>query len=164
MKATRPGMKATRASGFSLAVATIVGALLLLLALPNVVPVVRAARADGDPGAFVAEQLSCIGHLGHEACSWFGTFRSHGTSEVKANVYLYGSDRDTLRPGQQVPAVDTGRTGRVYPPDGSNEWVLTAGLLVIGCLLLTPLSRRAAGLLHAGRRRTHSVAADQVRP
>jgi hypothetical protein len=145
-------MKAARVSGFSVAVATVVGALLLMLALPNVVPVVRAARADGDPGTFVAEQRSCIGHLGHEACSWYGTFRPRGNGAVRADVYLYGSDRDTLRAGQQVAAVDTGRRGRVYPPSGSNEWVVTAGLLVGGWLLLVPLTRRAARVLRGGRR------------
>ena len=156
-------MRATRASGFSVVVATVVGSLLLLLSVPNVVPAVRAARADGNPGTFVAEQMSCIGHLGHEACSWSGTFRPRDNGEVRADVYLYGSDRDTLRPGQQVPAVDTGRRARVYPPSGSNEWVLTAGLLIGGCLLLTPLSRRAAGLLRAERRVAHSGGRDQDR-
>ena len=157
-------MKATRASGFSVAVATVVGALLLMLALPNVVPVVRAARADGEPGTFVAERLSCIGHLGHDACSWYGTFRPRDNSDVRADVYLYGDDRDTLRSGQQVPAVDTGRRGRVYPPSGSNEWVVTAGLLVGGCLLLVPLSRRAAGMLRPGRRSARSGTPTQVGP
>jgi hypothetical protein len=151
-------MKAARASGFSVGIATVVGALLLMLALPNVVPVVRAARADGVPGTFVAEQLSCIGHLGHQSCSWYGTFRPRGDGDVRADVYLYGSDRDTPRSSQQVPAVDTGRRGRVYPPSGSNEWVVTAGLLVGGCLLLTPLSRRGVGALRAGRRRAQAGA------
>ena len=155
-------MRAIRASGFSVAVATAVGALLLLLSLPNVVPVVRAARADGDPGTFLAEQMSCVGHLGHESCSWSGTFRPHGNGEVRADVYLYGSDRDTLRPGQRVPAVDTGRRAQVYPPSGSNEWVVTAGLLAGGFLLLAPLSRRAAArLLRAGGGRAHSGAPDR---
>jgi len=154
-------MRATQASAFSVGVATAVGALLLLLSLPNVVPVVRAARADGDPGTFLAEQMSCVGHLGHESCSWSGTFHPHGDGEIRADVYLYGSDRDTLRPGQRVPAVDTGRRAQVYPPSGSNEWVVTAGLLAGGFLLLTPLSRRAARLLRAGGRRAHSGAPDR---
>ena len=149
-------MRATRASGFSVAIATAVGSLLLLLSLPNVVPVVRAARADGDPGTFLAEQMSCVGHLGHEACSWSGTFRPRDGGEVRADVYLYGSDRDTLRPGQLASAVDTGRRARVYPPTGSNEWVVTTGVLVGGLLLLAPLGRRAAGLLGPRRRRAHS--------
>jgi hypothetical protein len=144
------------------ALATVVGALLLMLALPNVVPVIRAARADGDPGTFVAEQSSCIGHLGHEACSWYGTFRPRGDGDVRADVSLYGSDRDSLRPGQQVPAVDTGRASRVYPPGGSNEWVITAGLIVWGCLLLVPLTRRAPGILRASRRKARSGAPAQV--
>lgn len=154
-------MRASRASGLSVVIATAVGSLLLLLSLPNVVPVVRAARADGDSGTFLAEQLSCVGHLGHESCSWSGTFRPHGNGEVRSDVYLYGSDRDTLRPGQRVPAVDTGRRAQVYPPSGSNEWVFTAGLLVGGFLLLTPLSRRAARLLRAGSRRARSGAPDR---
>jgi hypothetical protein len=137
------------------------GSLLLLLALPNVVPVIRAARADGVQGTFVAERLSCVGHLGHESCSWSGTFDPHGDGQVRADVYLYGSDRDALRPGQRVPAVDTGRRARVYPPSGSNEWVVTAGLLAGGFLLLTPLSRRAARLLRAGDGRAHSGAPDR---
>ncbi|HEX6577907.1 MAG TPA: hypothetical protein VF082_06010 [Jiangellaceae bacterium] len=145
-----------RASTLSVVIATLAGSLLLLLALPNVVPVIRAARADGDPGTFVAGQLSCVGHLGHEACSWSGTFRPRDGGEVRADVYLYGSDRDTLRPGQRASAVDTGQRARVYPPTGSNEWVVTTGVLAGGLLLLAPLGRRAAGLLGPRRRRAHS--------
>ena len=151
-----PGHEGHRTSALSVILATLAGSLLLLLSVPNVVPVLRAARADGDPGSFVAEQLSCVAHLGHETCSWSGTFRPRDGGEVRADVYLYGSDRDTLRPGQRASAVDTGQRARVYPPGGSNEWIVTIGVLVGGLLLLAPLGRRAAGPLGPRRRRAHS--------
>jgi hypothetical protein len=114
-------MRANPASRFSVVVATMVGSLLLLLSVPNVVPAVRAARADGDPGTFVAEQVSCIGHLGHEACSWFGTFRPRGDSEVKADVYLYGSDVTRSGPDNRFPPwTPAGRPGSIRPMAPTN--------------------------------------------
>jgi hypothetical protein len=126
-------------SAFSVAVSTVAGAFSLLLAVPNVGPVVRAARADGVHGSFEASHVVCISHLGHEACSWYGAFRSVGGS--RGDVYLYGSDRGMLRPGQVVPAVDTGRRGRVYSPSGSHEWILTFSLLGVGVVLFVPFVR-----------------------
>jgi hypothetical protein len=150
-----PTHERPRASTLSVVLATLAGSLLLLLALPNVVPVIRAARADGVPGTFVAERLSCVDHLGHETCSWSGTFRPRDGGEVRADVYLYGSDRDSLRPGQRASAVDTGQRARVYPPSGSNEWIVTTGVLVGGLLLFAPVGRRAAGLLGPRRQWAH---------
>jgi hypothetical protein len=145
MTARRP----TRRRNVVLAAAA--GTVMLALALPNVGPALRAARADGVHGTFVAERLSCVQHPGHELCSWYGTFQpdpdrsgAPAASGVRTDISLYGSDRDTLRSGRRVPAVDTGRPARVYSPGGSREWIVVAALLVTGCLLLVPAGQAAA--------------------
>jgi hypothetical protein len=97
-------------------------------------------------GTFVAKRLRCVQHPGHELCSWYGTFRpdptASGTSsagDVRTAVALYGSDRDLLRAGEQMPAVDIGRPAQVYPPSGSREWIVVTVLLALGCVLLVPI-------------------------
>ncbi|MEZ0076136.1 hypothetical protein [Planotetraspora sp. GP83] len=127
-----------RRPGFGLVVATVAGLALLFLSVPNIAPAFRAARGDGTPGVFTAEQVSCVQHPGHEACSWSGTFRGPAGQR---DVSLYGADRDALRPGQQVRAIDVGRPNLVYGPGGSREWIFVLVLLVAGCALLVPLAR-----------------------
>jgi hypothetical protein len=133
-----------RPSLFTVVVATVVGAVLLLITVPNVGPVVRAAQADGTRGTFTAQRLSCIQHPGHEQCTWYGSFQAPG-SAVHDDYYMYGAGRARLRSGEQVTAVDVGRKGRVYDPAGSHEWILTGLLLLAGLALLVPLGRRVAG-------------------
>jgi hypothetical protein len=116
-----------------------VGLILLLLSVPNLAPAIRAARADGVRGTFVAGHVTCTQHPGHELCYWYGTFRSR--DDVRRDVYLYGSGRESLRTGQRVAALDVGRPARVYPPNGSREWIPTTGMLLAGCLMLAPLAR-----------------------
>ena len=123
--------------------ATSAGMVFLLLATPNLGPALRAARADGVAGAFVAKDLRCAQHPGHEQCSWWGTFRPDGGGRERTGVHLYGSGRGTLVSGQRVAAVDTGRSSRVYPPVGSREWIPTFGLAIAGFLLFVPLGREA---------------------
>jgi hypothetical protein len=118
------------------AVLTLLGAFLLYLAVPNVGPAVRAARADGQHGVFTARTVNCIQHPGHESCSWTGEFRSHDGTIHRDGVALYGSDRDALRPGTTTEAVDVGRPNQVYGPGGSREWVFTALLLLAGAAIL----------------------------
>ncbi|MET8144107.1 hypothetical protein ABZU32_27695 [Sphaerisporangium sp. NPDC005288] len=141
------GAKQGRSPVFTVAL-TLVGAFLLYLAVPNIGPVVRAARADGVPGVFTAETLSCIQHPGHESCSWTGEFRSDDGAVQRSEVVLYGADRESLRPGERARAVDTGRAGRVYGPGGSREWVFTALLLLAGlAIVLFPYARPLRRLL-----------------
>ncbi|GGK90752.1 hypothetical protein Sme01_52990 [Sphaerisporangium melleum] len=141
------GTRQGRSPVFSLAL-TLVGAFLLYLAVPNIGPVVRAARADGVPGVFTAESVSCISHPGHESCSWSGDFLSTDGTIRRTGITLYGADRDMLRPGQRTPAVDIGRESRVYGPGGSNEWVFTALLLLAGlAVMLFPYVRPLRRLL-----------------
>jgi hypothetical protein len=102
---------------------------------------VRAGRAEGPPGTFTAEEVRCIEHPGHEQCSWQGRFRVDGEAP-RPGYELYGAGRGDLRPGQSVPALDVGRSGRVYPPTGSREWILTGALTALGLVLL------AAGARH----------------
>ncbi|WP_214410612.1 hypothetical protein [Sphaerisporangium fuscum] len=132
-----------RRSPFFIAVLTLIGAFLLYLAIPNIGPTVRAARADGVPGVFTARTLSCVEHPGHESCSWSGEFQPDGGGRRRSPVTLYGSDRDSLRPGMRAKAVDVGRPSQVYGPGGSNEWVFTFLVLLAGAaLVLFPWVRR----------------------
>ncbi|MFB9204706.1 hypothetical protein ACIBIZ_31990 [Nonomuraea spiralis] len=123
-------------------VLSLVAGFLLVLTVPNLGTVVRAARADGAPGVFVPRTLSCITHPGHESCVWTGDFRSDDGAIRRSDVEIYGSDRYTHQAGQPVRAVDIGSGGRVYGPGGSNEWVFSALLLVVALGLLW--------FLHAG--------------
>lgn len=139
----------TRPSAFSLTVTTVTGIVLLLLSVPNLAPVIRAARAEGTPGTFVAAQRSCVHHLSHESCSWRGTFASFDGRDRQPDSYLYGDV--ALRPGQRIQAIDVGRPGHVYTGP-SREWILTAVLLVLGCaFILVPLARTVIGV-RRGRR------------
>jgi hypothetical protein len=124
-------------SWFTVAVATTAAVLLLALAVPAIGPALRAARAEGVRGTFTAGYSRCVSHLGHEACSWYGTFTVDGENR---DVYLYGSA--TLAQGQRVPAIDIGRRAYVYGPGGSNEWIATSLLLLAGVGLLWPLAAK----------------------
>jgi hypothetical protein len=146
MTARRPS------SVFSVVVATVAGAILFALSVPNIGPVLRAARADGTPGTFTAGRADCVLHVGHEACSWSGTFAAAGSGRPRS-VTLYGAGRNSLRPGERVAAVDVGRPSRVYRPSGSNEWIITGVLLLAGVVLLIPLGRRTVTAVATGRRR-----------
>ncbi|HEU5157299.1 MAG TPA: hypothetical protein VFU43_09895 [Streptosporangiaceae bacterium] len=131
--------RGARPSAFSLTVTTITGLVLLLLSVPNLGQVIRAARAEGAHGTFVAAQRSCVQHLSHESCSWRGTFTSLDGRDRQPGTYLYGNV--ALRPGQRIPAIDVGRPGHVYTGP-SREWILTTALLALGCaFILVPLVR-----------------------
>jgi hypothetical protein len=112
------------------------GLLLILLAVQNLAPARAAAFADGMPGTFVAREVTCVQHPGHEACSWLGDFRSRDGAVQRKAIAFYGSDREMFTPGQSVRAYDTGRQGHVYGPGGSNEWIAVAALLLFGCLMV----------------------------
>jgi hypothetical protein len=141
----RPARRRRPASSFAPLVAAAVGLLLLAVAVPNVGPALRAARAEGTPGTFTAERLSCVQHPGHEACTWYGSFRpDDGPS--RADVTLYGG-RHGLDEGDRTAAIDIGRTRRVYPPSGSREWIAT-GLVLLAGLALLVLGGRSAWSRH----------------
>ncbi|GLW05819.1 hypothetical protein Misp01_09490 [Microtetraspora sp. NBRC 13810] len=118
-------------------VLVLVAVYLLYLAVPNIGPAVRAARADGVPGVFTAQQRECVQHPGHESCVWTGDFRSDDNSVRRTQVDLYGSERDSLRAGERTRAFDIGRDGRVYGPGGSNEWVIVALMILLSAGILT---------------------------
>jgi hypothetical protein len=138
-------------SAFSLTLTTITGIALLLISIPNLGPAIRAGRAEGTAGTFIAGQRSCVHHLSHQSCSWQGTFSSADGRDRQSDSYLYGDV--ALSPGQRVPAIDVGRPGRVYTGP-SHEWILTAILLVIGSALLLVPPVRAITAVRRRRRRT----------
>ncbi|MFC6081810.1 hypothetical protein [Sphaerisporangium aureirubrum] len=145
-----------RSPAFTVALA-LVAVFLVYLAVPNVGPTLRAARADGAPGMFTARKLDCVLHVGHEACTWSGDFRADRGGVDRPDVVMYGADREMLQQGQRTQAFDVGRTNLVYGPGGSNEWVFTFLLLLAGVALLAHLfvlrplrDRRARRRDHAG--------------
>lgn len=119
----------------------VIAVLLLLVSLPNLGHVIRAARADGRPGVFTARHVECVQHPGHESCTWSGTFRPGGGGQAVQTTY-YGAGRGSMHPGEKRRAVDVGFPGRVYSPDGSREWIFTAGLLLAGFGILGYLGRK----------------------
>ncbi|MGC5010773.1 hypothetical protein ACLQ2R_08420 [Streptosporangium sp. DT93] len=139
-------------SAFFAVLAVVVGFGLLALTVPSLGPTIRAAGADGVRGTFTAADVRCVSHGGHEACSWYGSFTPVRGTATAQEVYLYGSDREMLRPGQRTVAVDVGRGNRVYGPGGSREWIFV-GLLTLTGLALLGLGARSAVRLRARRAR-----------
>ncbi|WP_283133031.1 hypothetical protein [Rhizohabitans arisaemae] len=140
-----------RRGGAFTVVLALLGLLLLYVAVPQLGPAVRAARADGVTGTFTARELACVQHPGHESCTWTGDFVSDDRRAVRAGIELYGSDRDTLAAGAATRAVDTGRAGRVYGPGGSREWVFTVLIVVVGLATTGGALSRSPWLRRAGR-------------
>ena len=159
MRATvdRPARRRRPPSTLRRLVMAAAGLLLLALALPNIGPARRAARAEGTPGAFIAETLRCTQHPGHEACTWYGTFQPDDDEGGAARTTsLYGG-RHGLDEGDTTRAVDTGRPGRVYPPSGSHEWIAVALTLIAGIALLVPAVLSLIPSSHARDQRQKGV-------
>ncbi|GAA1073646.1 hypothetical protein [Nocardiopsis metallicus] len=110
----------------------LIAALIVSMGAANVERSLRAARADGTPGTFSATMLDCVQHPGHESCTCYGTYAPESGGPERADIYLYGGNRQTCRVGEETAAVDVGSANRVYGPEGSNEWVMTAGLILFG--------------------------------
>jgi hypothetical protein len=112
------------------------GLLLLLLIVPGLPQVIRAAdAAAGVRGTFTVQSRTCLRHPGHATCNWQGDFRSHDGSLVRTGIFLYGNG-DGLAAGARTAARDVERAGYVYPLSGSREWLLSALLVGIGLLLV----------------------------
>ncbi|GLU48691.1 hypothetical protein [Nocardiopsis ansamitocini] len=138
---------------FNLALLTL-ALLLVYLAVSNLDRGIRAATADGAPGTFTAASLACIQHPGHESCTCYGTYTADDGAAPRDDVYLYGADRATCVIDQDTRAVDIGAPNRVYGPEGSREWMFTAGLLLAGLALATASTTNLvrARLLRGGGR------------
>ncbi|WP_047870512.1 hypothetical protein [Nocardiopsis sp. RV163] len=106
--------------------------LVVLTGLSNLDRSIRAARAEGSPGTFTASRLDCVQHPGHESCTCYGSYVPDTDGPERSDVYLYGRDRETCPVGEPTEAIDIGATSRVYGPEGSNEWVMTAGVIAVG--------------------------------
>jgi len=118
-------------SAFSV-VLLLIAALIVWAGASNVERSIRAARAEGAPGSFTGSRVDCVQHPGHESCTCYGTFVPDTGGPERADVYLYGRDRETCPVGDETVAVDVGSVSRVYGPEGSNEWLMTAGLVLFG--------------------------------
>ncbi|MBR8743931.1 hypothetical protein DSY14_19760 [Nocardiopsis sp. MG754419] len=159
--------RARRPSAFSLVVLVIVG-LLGYVGLSGWEQGVRAAQGEGTPGVFVAATLSCVQHPGHESCVCQGGFTpepEHGSPDEggtvgaptgERSVRLHAADRSDCATGEEIPAVDSGASDRVYGPAGSREWVLSVALMV--------LSAGVTAIVVAGWFRRPRPAADAVPP
>ncbi|WP_017600781.1 hypothetical protein [Nocardiopsis lucentensis] len=90
----------------------------------------RAAHGEGAPGTFTAVSLSCIQHPGHESCTCNGHFTPGDGGETRGG-YLHAAGRETCVEGARIGAVDVGADNRVYGPDGSREWILSAFLVLV---------------------------------
>ena len=120
-----------RVTAFSV-VLLLVAVMIVYLGASNVERSWRAALGEGAPGTFVATSLDCVQHPGHESCTCYGTYVPESDAPERDDVYLYGRDRQTCQVGQQAAAVDVGAASRVYGPEGSNEWIMTAGMILFG--------------------------------
>jgi hypothetical protein len=110
----------------------LVAGLIVYLGASNIDRSLRAARADGVAGTFTATAIDCVQHPGHESCTCYGTYVPDSGGTERADVYLYGRDRQTCPVGEATSAVDVGSVNRVYGPEGSSEWIMTVGMIVVG--------------------------------
>lgn len=118
-------------SAFSV-VLLLVAVLIVYLAASNVDRSLRAARADGAPGTFTGTRVDCVQHPGHESCTCYGTYMPDTGGPERTDVYLYGRNSETCPVGEEATAVDVGSASRVYGPEGSNEWIMTAAMMLVG--------------------------------
>ncbi|WP_143832856.1 MULTISPECIES: hypothetical protein [Nocardiopsis] len=120
-----------RISAFTVAL-LLVAALIVYLGASNVDRSLRAARADGVAGTFTGTRLDCVQHPGHESCTCYGVYVPDSGGPERTDVYLYGRDRQSCPVGEPASAVDVGSASRVYGPEGSNEWIMTAAMILVG--------------------------------
>jgi hypothetical protein len=73
----------------------------------------------GTRGTFTVEQ--CTGHK--RTCDWVGTFTADNGQDLQVMVG-FGSGSHITHIGQQVPAVDTGEQGEVFPAGGGTDWLI----------------------------------------
>ncbi|WP_304451485.1 hypothetical protein [Nocardiopsis sp. YSL2] len=117
----------------------------------------RAARGEGTPGVFTATALSCVRHPSHESCGCDGTFTADDGGPAR-EVTLHAAGRDTCVVGAEIAAVDAGSDTRVYGPDGSREWIVSALLLVgASVAVLWSAVQGVRGLRGGGPRRPGAV-------
>ncbi|WP_156365663.1 hypothetical protein [Nocardiopsis sp. NRRL B-16309] len=120
-----------RGSAFSV-VLLLIAALVVYAGASNVDRSLRAARAEGAPGVFSGSHVECVQHPGHESCTCYGSYVPDSGGPERADVYLYGRDRETCPVDASTAAIDVGADHRVYGPEGSNEWIMTAGVIAAG--------------------------------
>ena len=93
---------------------------------------IDAAQGEGRAGTFTAEDRSCAPvRLGGEQCSWYGSFVSSDGVVRLTGVLL---DVDTpQRAGDQEAVLYQGETDppKVYPAEGSRDWLWGLALLVL---------------------------------
>jgi hypothetical protein len=90
-----------------------------------------AHTGHGTRGTFTVTEHHC-----GKGCRWIGTFRpTDAALAPRSGVGIVGGAHVT-GVGQQIPAVDTGDSGNVYPRGGGNAWVDSGVLVVLGLVLL----------------------------
>lgn len=120
-----------RGSAFSV-VLLLVAVLIVYLGASNVDRSLRAARAEGESGTFTGTRVDCVQHPGHESCTCYGSYVPDAGGPERDDIYLYGRNSKTCPVGEEAPAIDVGSASRVYGPEGSNEWIMTAGVILFG--------------------------------
>ncbi|MFW6640239.1 hypothetical protein ACOALZ_09365 [Nocardiopsis algeriensis] len=78
-------------------------------------------------------RLDCIQHPGHESCACYGACVPDSGDAERSGIY--GRGRDACHVGVATEAVDIGAVSRVYGPEGSKEWIVTAGVIATGLVL-----------------------------
>src|SRR5215469_11961513 len=87
-------------------------------------PAWTAKFGHGERGTFTARY--CVPHKG--SCYWVGDFVSGDGTDHRSDVGFDGAAVSAA--GQQVPAIDTGGRGVVYPVGGGSDWFLWTFLFV----------------------------------
>jgi tetratricopeptide (TPR) repeat protein len=109
------------------------------LAVPDVGPDLRAARGNGVSGTMVLREKAC------GDCPWHGDFTSADGELVRRNVTMREGMPADARPGDRVPAIDTGADDSVFPPTGSTQWRSTSafavgsGIVVVAWIIIFPV-------------------------
>lgn len=110
-------------------------------------PAWSAMMGHGTRGTFTVQQ--CTG--GKRTCDWVGTFRADNGQDLQVAVQL-GDGSHITHIGQQVPAIDTGEPGEVFPAGGGTDWLLfLSGLILLPFAVAFYIAR--AFFAFGGRRR-----------
>jgi hypothetical protein len=95
--------------------------------LQDIGPAYRAEFGHGTPGVFTATARDC-----GKTCTSTGDWIADDGTRTRRDVVL-ATGAGAPRPGESVPAIDTGDRAGVYPAEGGWDWLLVTGFLVGIC-------------------------------